>query len=57
MDSILFLLFLFVVAVSIFFIILYNIVRNAVEDGILNALLKFERMKTQESKTKDFNSF
>lgn len=39
-----------------FFPILYYIVRGAVEDGTLNALLKYESMKNIQNKSEDDKS-
>lgn len=42
--------------ISFFFILLYNIVRIAVEDGTLNALIKYEKLKNQRVKSEDNKS-
>lgn len=44
------------VGLSFFFILLYNIVRIAVEDGTLNALIKYEKLKNQRAKSEDNKS-
>lgn len=44
-------LILSLIGASIFFTILYNIVRAAVEDGTLNALIKYEKLKNQQNKS------
>jgi hypothetical protein len=49
-------LFYVVVGSFVFFIMLYNIVRSAVEDGTLKALLKYERLKSKQNKSEDNKS-
>jgi hypothetical protein len=40
----------------LFFSILYYIVRGAVEDGTLNALMKYESIKNHQNKSEDDKS-
>jgi len=39
---------MYIIGAIIFFSILYFIVRGAVEDGTLNALIKYNRLKKDE---------
>lgn len=45
-----------VIGSMLFFPILYYIVRGAVEDGTLNALLEYEKIKNQQNKSEDDKS-
>jgi hypothetical protein len=49
-------LFYVVIGGFVFFIMLYNIVRSAVEDGTLKALLKYERLKSKQNKSEENKS-
>lgn len=40
---------------TVFFVILYFVIRMAVEDGTINALKKYDIMKNQQSKNENGN--